>query len=72
MATQATASVSRDRTAELLAALARAKAERLVAYPTRTPGLWECKDYHIRETGPRPQERGRADQGDIRPVDRHV
>ena len=41
----------------LLSALARATAERLVAYRSlHTPGLWECKQYHIVETGPRPQD----------------
>lgn len=38
---------------ELTAALARAAAERLVAYPTADPTLWTCKSYHITITGRR-------------------
>jgi hypothetical protein len=45
----------RDLAVELLASLARAKAERLVAYPSGD-GTWSCRDYQIVETGPRPQD----------------
>ena len=39
-------------TATLERALARAAAERLVAYPTCDSGVWKCKDYQVVLTGP--------------------
>lgn len=42
--------------ADLLAAFERARKERLVCYPTATPGVWECKGYQVVETGPEPHQ----------------
>lgn len=49
------ATPTRDPAAALLAALARAKAEKLVAYPN-PDGTWSCRDHTIRVTGPRAQD----------------